>query len=81
MLTAHALIRTGQGLMYLGKVRAHQGRHAECLDLYLKALAQYDSTIGSKHFRVAALYKSIGTTHIDLKQYQDAWYVAVRVCS
>lgn len=47
-------------------MRGRQNRPAESLDLYLKALAQYHSTVGPKHFRVADVYQKIGTTYVVL---------------
>lgn len=64
-------------MYFLGKVRYSQGNIPESLDLHLKALAQYHSTLGPKHFRVAALYFRVGEIYDALEQHEDAWYVRV----
>jgi tetratricopeptide (TPR) repeat protein len=56
--------KTGQCFLFLAKVLYCQGRIPECLDLYLKSLTQYHSTIGPKHFRVAAVCYDVGTIYI-----------------
>lgn len=56
----------------MGKIRGYQGHLGESVDFYLKALAQYHSTIGPKHFRVAALYYKLGETYIELSQLSEA---------
>lgn len=64
--------KTGQGFLFLAKVRYCQGRIPECLDLYLQALTQYHSTIGPKHFRVAAVLYDIGTIYLTLDEFGQA---------
>ncbi|KAF2673381.1 hypothetical protein BT63DRAFT_421538 [Microthyrium microscopicum] len=64
--------KPGLGLLLLGKVRGCQRRIDESLDLYLKALAQYCTTLGTQHYRVAALYYKIGLAYMELEQTSDA---------
>lgn len=57
-------------------MRGYQRRPAESLHLYLKALAQYHSTVGPKHFRVADVYHKIGVTYEELGLLQEARFVS-----
>jgi len=66
--------RTGFGLLVLGRIRGFQGRTRESLNFYLKALAQYHSTIGPNHYRSVALKIILGDIYASLFDNKNAEY-------
>lgn len=63
-------------MVTLGNVRASQRRWDESLEQHKLALAQYMSTLGPNHFRVAALQTKLGEHMVRLGLIEDARLVA-----
>ena len=68
-------------MVTLGNVRASQRRWDDSLEFHQLALAQYISTLGQNHFRVAALQSKLGEHHVRRGDVERARSVAFQFLS
>ena len=73
------ILRLGYALQVLGAIRAKQGNRVESLELFTRALVNYEATIGLNHHRTGHVLVKLAEEHAYINHPETAEYVYARV--
>lgn len=66
------MLSTGRFLHALGNVSASLGNLALSYDYHLRALRQYEQTIGKRHHRTADVHVKVAEHHMRTSRWDEA---------